>query len=430
MFEYDPDYVYQGEKCDSIAEYHTRSGKSKKTAASTMSVSSEQATSSSSPLPEEQASGSNVEAADSVSSDNTWNYVNPSDDEDESPGRLHSSQTEYTFKLVNVPPEKPLTHSLNPHCNFVHVEKVEGCVKDFGLYTSASGGKYIIPAEVRINLSKHPINIPDEVDVKRRYDMRDANFLSKCKEDADKWKTHIKLKSYERVYSMTSLEVAMFAFRYGTVIPLSLVPNLLYEKPLIDVKVETDKTKLYSDWHVFEANMKCPVEDCIMKDFPLNNLGNMFGHWEICHNNRKDFGTKQKIFVCNYDNNASKGIENKLTMCSAYYHVKNKLAEHIAREHPHNVLNKRWAERVFKNEEVKLGRPHKEGVAPRKNHKQKPSNIPTTLELKTPTCYLPPFWYREIHVNDFPRMHRRTNCKIVIGRGDFEGKSIGRESKI
>ncbi len=218
------------------------------------------------------------------------------------------------------------------------------------------------------------------------------------------------------------MEVAMFAFRYGTIIPLSLVPNLLYEKPLIEKKPETDKMQLYSDWHIFEANMKCPVEDCIMKDFPLSNLGQMFGHWEICHNNRQDFSNKPKIFVCNYDNNASKGDEDKSEMCSAWFHVKSKLAEHVAKEHPKNVLNKRWAQRVFRNEEIKLGRPSKEGVTKRKNHKEMPADIPTTLELKTPTCYLPPFWYREIHVNDFPRMHRRTNCKIVIGRGKFEGK--------
>ncbi len=421
--EKDPSYRYQGEKVDTIASYHTRSG-SRKLAANIMSVSPEQTVTSSSTLPDEQASGDHVENAESVSSDNTWNWPNidydPSDDD--SPGRLHSSQTEYIFEEVNASVEKPAAHKLNAHCDFTHVERVKGCVKDFGLYTSVNGHKFVLPAEVRVNLSKHPISLPKDLDVEKRYDMRDNNFLSKCKLDAEKWKTHLNLLTEERIYSMTAMEVCMFAFRYGTIMPLSLIPNLLYEKPVIGEKEEKDKSKLYSDWYIFKGNMKCPVEDCMMKDFEFTNLGQMFGHFEICHNNRHDFSNKPRIFVCNFDNNASRGIEDKSVMCSQWFIVKSKLAEHIAKDHPHNVLNKRWAKRVFENEDIKLGRPHKEGVAQRKGHKEKPSEIPTSMLQSTPTCYLPPFWYREIHVNDFPRMHVRTNCKIVIGHGEFEGK--------
>ena len=45
--------------------------------------------------------------------------------------------------------------------------------------------------------------------------------------------------------------------------------------------MEKDKSKLYSDWYDFEANIKCPVEGCMLKDFEINTLGNMFGHFDL-----------------------------------------------------------------------------------------------------------------------------------------------------
>ncbi len=240
--EKDPDYRYQGEKVDTIAVYHTRSG-GRKSATSTMSVSTEHASTSSSTLPDEQASGSYVENADSVSSDNTWNcmYEDCESSDDESPRRLHSSKAEYTFEIVKASVKKPVTHKLNRHCQFTHVERVRGCLKDFGLYTSVDCRKFVLPAEIRVNLSKHPIFVPDDLDVEKRYDMKDNPFLTKCREDAEKWKTHIKLGTEDAVYSMTALEVAMFAFRYGSIMPLELIPNLLYVRNVVEDKEEKDK---------------------------------------------------------------------------------------------------------------------------------------------------------------------------------------------
>ncbi len=98
------------------------------------------------------------------------------------------------------------------------------------------------------------------------------------------------------------------------------------------------------------------------------------------------------------------------------------MTEHIARKHSHNVLNQVWAEKIFNQERTKMGRPNKEGTRPRAGHKEKPTEIPNIIERKTPTSDLPQIWDIEICINDFPRMHVKTNCKIVLKPGKFKRK--------
>ncbi len=66
-----------------------------------MSVSTEQASASYSPLPEEQPSGTHRAKADSFSSESTANWINEDCDssDDESPGRLHRSKPDYKFEV-------------------------------------------------------------------------------------------------------------------------------------------------------------------------------------------------------------------------------------------------------------------------------------------------------------------------------------------
>ncbi len=168
-----------------------------------------------------------------------------------------------------------MTHGLNKRCEFTHVEGVKGCIKDFGIYTSPIGYDFVVPKEVRINLSKHPITVPKELDVEKWYHVPDPIFIKKCIEDAAKLKTTINLNKENPNYSMTALELCMFANRYGSIIPLNLIPNLLYVQTYNEDRVEQDKSKLYSDWYEFKVNMKCPVEGCMLKDFRMDTIGNM-----------------------------------------------------------------------------------------------------------------------------------------------------------
>ena len=83
--------------------------------------------------------------------------------------------------------------------------------------------------------------------------------------------------------------------------PPKLIPNLLYWQTENEYRVKPDKAELYSDWYEFEVDMKCPVQGCVLGDFKIESIGAMFGHFEICHNNRQLLDGETRIYTCNYD---------------------------------------------------------------------------------------------------------------------------------
>ena len=152
----DLDYKYSGEKIDTVASYHTRSAS--RNAERTMSVSTEQPSASYSPLSVEQPEVIHRKKTDSLSSsDSTGNWMQEDDDslDCESPNRLHGNKSEYRFQVRPASKENPVIHVLNKRCVFTHVKGVKGCLKDFGIYTSINGYDFVLPREVRVNLSKH-----------------------------------------------------------------------------------------------------------------------------------------------------------------------------------------------------------------------------------------------------------------------------------
>ncbi len=191
--ENDPDYQYPGDPIPPIMSYHTRSVD--KNTGRTMIVSTEKTSTSYPSLSVEQPAATQREKVDSISSDSTEfvNYHDEYDSDGESPDRLYGNRTDYVFQVRPASKERPSRHELNKRCQYTHVKRVEGCIKDFGIYTSPNGYDFVIPKEVRVNLHKHPIALPKGLDVETRHFVPDQVFFKKCIDNAAKLKTTINL---------------------------------------------------------------------------------------------------------------------------------------------------------------------------------------------------------------------------------------------